>query len=296
MNDEMTLRAMLKQEETCYKTHDYFRPLPSVTPEGNVPVDRDARQQIVKWYLTIMDSCDFDREAASISTSCLDRFVSTVDGSAVLLDRSEYQLAALTALYTSVKTHCPQALSPELIAKLSNGCFNENDVEVMERRILKALQWRMNPPTAMDFVRVYLDLLTTSFHRSFDSHTMNVIMELVGYQTNLSILQFDLSTCKTSHIAVASLWNALESIFPNDMELCESIHDFVAAISDIDTVSLEFLQQRLYEAITAENGFQSPHAPEPSSCESPVHNKRMHRNSFIESPRAVCVENQVSTI
>jgi len=295
MNDDLTLRAMLKQEETCYRVDDYFRKLPTPSPEMLPPVDPAARQQIVQWYMSIMDACDFPKEVAAVSMSCLDRFVSSTDGSEVLLSRSQYQLASLTALYTSVKIHCPQALSPDLVAKLSHGAFGADDVEAMERKMLKALQWRVNPPTVMDFVRVYLDMLATSFSDTyFDQRARTVIMELVGYQANLSVLDFDLSINKASHIAMASLWNAIESIYPNDMMLCEIIHDFVIKVSDIDHLDLETLQQKLYEAVTVQNDIKSL-SEQLSACDSPV-NKRMHRNSFVDSPRSVYEQNEAGGV
>ena len=291
MNAEPILRAMLKQEESCYQIDDYFQKIPSQSSEGLLPVDADARQKIAHWCMAIMDACKYSKETAAVIMSCLDRFVSTSDGSEILLDRSHYQLAALTALYFSVKIHCSQALSPELVAKLSEGAYAKEDIEAMEQRMLGAIQWRVNPPTAMDFVRIYLDMIVTS-KNVFDQCTQNVIMELAGYQTNLSVLQFEIATTKASHVAVASLLNAIESIYPNDKELYETIRDFATSLSstDIDPDYLESLRRQLYKSITEQTGIQFK-ANEKSTCEAPV-NKRMHRNSFTESPRSVHEHNK----
>jgi len=284
MNAELILRAMLQQEESCYKIDDYFQKLPLQSSQGLLPVDADARQQIAQWCMNIMGAFGFSKETAAVTMSCLDRFVSTSNGSEILLDRCHYQLAALTALYFSVKIHCPTALSPEFVAKLSQGAYVKEDVEAMERRMLDAIQWRVNPPTAMDFVRIHLDMISSS-QNIFDQHTHNVIMELVGYQTNLSVLQFEIATNRASYVAVASLLNAIESIYPNDKELYETIHNFTSLSTDIDPQSLESLQRQLFKSITEQNGVKFE-AHEKSTCESPV-NKRLHRDSFAESPRSV---------
>lgn len=289
MNAEPILRAMLQQEESCYQIDDYFQKIPSQSSEGLLPVDADARQQIAHWCMNFMDTCNYSKETAAVTMSCLDRFVSTSDGSEILLDRSHYQLAALTAMYFSVKIHCEQALSPDLVAKLSQGAYAKEDIEAMERRMLVAIQWRVNPPTAMDFVRIYLDMIIAS-KNVFDQRTQNVIMKLVGYQTNLSVLQFEIATTNASHVAVASLLNAIESIYPNDKELYETIWDLTSLSTDIDPDSLESLQRQLYKSITKQNGVKFK-AKEKSTCEAPV-NKRLHRNSFDESPRSVYEHNK----
>jgi hypothetical protein len=276
-----TLRAMLHQEETCYTVEDYFQRLPQETSYG-LPVDESARQQIGQWCINIMDACSYTRETASMTMSCLDRFVATPEGHQALVDRNEYQLAALTAVYLTVKVHCPQALSPDLVASLSQGSFTREDVETMERRMLHALQWRVNPPTIMDFVRLYLDLVPTD---CLDQHARNVVVELAGYQADLSILEFEFATAKPSHVAFASLLNAVESVYKDDFRTCDSIAELVACSTDINHRNIRGLRSLLYGAITEQ---VSAELLDPDvSGKSPIPNKRMHRASFVESPKSV---------
>jgi len=281
------LRAMLQQEESCYKIQDYFQHLPSEDVTEEV-VDAEARQQIAQWCMNIMGACNFTTEHAAVTMSCLDRFVSTSDGNKVLLNRFQYQVAALTALYMSVKIHCPQALPPDLVAQLSQGMHDVQDIEAMERRMLAALQWRVNPPTAMDFVRMYLDMITSESNTDFDQHTQEVILELTGYQANLSVLQFDLAIEKASHIAVASLMNALECIYTDDNEdFCDSIYHCISCYTDdLDPNSIEEIQERLYTAIA-----EHTTSTELGTRKKPSNNftvgKISQRNSFTESPRSV---------
>ena len=284
-----SLLAMLQQEKNWYEIKDYFQEnRNSENSEGN-PVDADARQQIAQWCMDIMDACDFSKEYAAVTMSCLDRFVSTRDGREVLLDRSQYQLAALTALYISIKVHCPKALSVDLVAKLSQGTHGKNDIEAMERRMLNAIQWRINPPTAMDFARIYLDMIASK-STALDQHAQDVIIELAGYQASLSVLQFDIVITNASTVGVASLLNAIESIYTDDKELCDSIYDIILPYIDIDPNSLErlqSLQQQLYKSINLEQTSMKLMSKEKSSsCEYSTI-KRLHRDSFTESPRSV---------
>jgi len=276
------LRAMLKQEESCYKIQDYFKNFPT---EDFAVIDADARQQIAQWCMNIMEVCNFTKEHAAVTMSCLDRFVSTTDGSKVLLDRNQYKLASLTALYISVKVHCPQALSPDLVSKLSQGMHGVKDIEAMERRMLDAIQWRVNPPTVMDFVRIYLDMIASQSDNGFDQHAQDMIIELTGYQASLSVLQFDIVIEKSSQVAVASLMNALESIYTADQDFFDSIYHFLSLYTDIDSYSIEKLQGQLYESITEHTSTKQRTRKTPSNDFTV--GKRSNRNSFTESPRSV---------
>jgi len=277
------LRAMLKQEESCYRIQDYFQNLPS--EDFTEVVDAGARQQIAQWCTNIMEACNFAKEHAAVTMSCLDRFVSSLDGSKVLLDRSQFQLAALTSLYISVKIHCPQALPPDLVAKLSRGMHKVKDIEAMERRMLDAIQWRVNPPTAMDFVRIYLDMIASKSNNDFDQHTQDVIIELTGYQASLSVIQFDIAIEKASHIAVASLMNALECIYTDDQDFCDSIYHFISRYTDVNPNSIKEIQEQLYKSIIEHTSTELGTRKKPSN--SFTLSKISHRNAFTESPRSV---------
>lgn len=277
----LTLQAMLKQEETGYTVEDYFQRLPLETSYG-LPVDACARRQIGDWCIKIMDACSYSRDTAAVAMSCLDRFLATSDGYQVVIDRSLYQLAALTAVYMSIKIHCPKALSPDLVAMLSQGSYARLDIEAMERRMLLALRWRVNPPTVMDFLRMYLALIPPE---SLDAHAREVVAELAGYQADLSILEFQFATVKASHVAFASLLNAVQSIYNDELGFCESVAEIVTLTTDIDYGSLSGLRALLYEAITDQTGMEV--ITTGTSAKSHGLDKRMRRDSFAESPRSV---------
>lgn len=259
---------------------DYFQNL-STHSSDELPVDADARQQIAEWCLRIIEALQCSNDIAEILMSCLDRFVSTENGKTILLDRCQYQLAALTALYSSVKTHNSTALTPEFVAKLSRDEYTKYDIEAMERRMLGAIQWRVNPPTAMDFVRIYLDM--SLVWNWLDEYTQNMILELVGYQINLSIIDFEISTSKASRIAIASLLNATKSISPKETELYESIRDVTLFSCDIDEESLENLRRKLYQGMVKENNVKIKAFNE-SMCGRSVNTRS---TSFTDSPRSV---------
>ncbi|KAG7353465.1 cyclin-like protein [Nitzschia inconspicua] len=277
----LTLRAMLLQEDASYTISEFFRDLPKETSHGT-PVDATARRQIAAWVVNIMDACNYKTEYAAITMSLLDRFVHSRDGRHVLLDRSEYQLAALAALYTSVKIHCPQALSPDLVAKLSQGAFTREDVERMEQKLLFALQFRVNPPTVMDFVRSYLCMVPSE---SLDNQSRAVLLDLASLQAEVSVLDATFISIKASHVAFGSLMNAIESTFLDNSDFCEDIMKIISLSTQINPSEVQDIQTHLYEAIMAQTSIDLP-AAKKAVFHEPV-NKRMRRESFKESPRSI---------
>jgi hypothetical protein len=280
---ESTFKAMSMQEENAYLIDDYFLDVPTRWSNWLSAVDADAREQIAVWFLRIVQALDCSIHIAEISLSCLDRFVSSENGRMILLDRSQYQLAALTALYSCVKTHNESALTLEIAAKLSRNDFSKSDIEAMERRMLDAIRWRVNPPTASDFVRIYLDM--SRVWNWLDMSTREMVLELVEYQINLSIMKYEISLSKASHIAIASLLNATKSICPEETgNLHESLCE-VAFACDIDEESLESLQEKLYEAMLGENSVKIK-AHNESVCGRSVKTKA-DSSTAPESPRTV---------
>jgi hypothetical protein len=281
----LNIEAMLRQEESCYTVPDYLRYLPSHTAFGQA-VDAAARFSIAEWCVKIMDFCQYKPETAAIAMSCLDRFVSTPDGHHVLLDRCKFQLAALTAVYTAVKIHEQQAMAPELVANLSHGSHTEADIEAMERRMLKALQWRVNPPTSMDFVRKFLDLVPQD---ALDERSRTCAVELAQYQVDISVLNYGFCTSKASSIAFASLLNAVESVH-SDSATCSYIESVIARSTKIDSHSFQDLRDQLYEAISSQPVSKMLEMQQitqkPSSASAYITSSE---NSYSNSPRSVQV-------
>lgn len=204
-----TLEALCHQESRGYLVQDYLGEAAlNVSSVGPLHVDASTRSSMIQWCNNLVDFCNYDRDTTASAVSCLDRFMSTRDGIQLCFSSEQFQLAAMCALYTTAKVHERQALEPASIAKLSRGMHTTENVEAMERRMLKALQWRVNAPTAMRFVHLFLDLIPA--HMLGDA-TKQVILELVKYQINLALLDYQLSQHRSSHLALAALLNAIDS-------------------------------------------------------------------------------------
>lgn len=241
-----TIRVMRRQEESSYANSDYLESLPDLMSEAD-PIDAACRSVMAQWCYQIVDFCNYKRETVATCMSNLDRFLATPDGQHVLLDRNQFQLAAMTSLYTAVKVHEQEAMEPKLISNLSRGAHTTQAVEAMEVRMLSAIQWRVNPPTAMSFARHFLDLVST---HALDDAARTTVMDLTQYQTELAIGDYDFIMQNPSAIAFSAMLNALEST--GNQQLVQEFDQAISHFAKIDSSELKNLRICLYEAISQE--------------------------------------------
>lgn len=247
-----TIRAMRQQEENGYKCADYLHQverLNRVHSKGPLnsadPVDAECRFRMVEWCYQVVDFCKFSRDTVAVAMSYLDRFLVTSEGADVLQDRKMFQLCAMTCLYTAIKTHEPEAMEPQVISGLSRGAYTAKQVEETERRIIGAIQWRMNPPTPLSFVRSLLALMPKD---AMDDTARKVAVEFAKYQTELAVEESSFVSVNSSMIAFAAIANALQAV---DAQVKYEYLETVSSIAGIDISSSEFVkcQERLWSAM-----------------------------------------------
>ena len=288
-----TMEAMRRQEETAYKTYDYLHQqmpcspnltLPQNSSLESAPVDVDCRFRMSEWCYQIVDFCKFKRETVAVAMSCLDRFLVSSRGKDISQDRGMFQLAAMTALYTSVKVHEAEAMEPSLVASLSRGVFTKEQVEAMETTMLNAIQWRVNPPTAIAFIHNFLDLIPEDL---VCQDARDAVIELAKFQSEVAVSDADMIGINASTIALAALINAFDSM-KMDVTLQGHITNVLAQATKIDCQSNLFhnVRIRLFESMTGQvtTHLCSSLTPE-ASCTEEYTSKTI--SSVHESPRSV---------
>lgn len=274
-----TIEVMRRQEESAYHVSDYLACLPNV-PLHESPVDEDCRQVMAKWCHDIADFCNYSRETAAIALNCLDRFMSSPLGIPILLDRNQYQLAAMTALYTAVKVHEHEAMDPALVSTLSRGAHSAEAVEQMENRMLQAVQWRVNPPTAIAFVRHMLDLVPPHL---IDASTRDTVLELTQFQVDLATCDYRFSQAPVSRIAFASLMNAIESITDDDLFI-SNFETTMASAMRLDMACTRDIRIALYESVNGNEPMEITTGP---CTDKAMDTSYSSTGGFNTSPRAV---------
>lgn len=280
-----TLQVMRLQEANGYQCSDYLqRPKNLKRPQAGIshelPVDAECRFKMAEWCYQVVDFCKFSRSTVAIAMSYLDRYLTTEVGAPALNDRKVFQLAAMTSLYTAIKIHEPEAMEPKVVANLSRGTYTEQQVIDMEMSILGAIQWRMNPPTAISFINSLFALLPEGIMSSAER---DAVYELAKFQTELAVNESSLIAVGASTVAFSALLNALETVTAGCMDVVGSLAK--AAGIDADSIAIIETQDKLYEAVSR----VSTTGPAVSQLapKSPVVKCIGRRGSVHVSPRSV---------
>jgi len=120
------------------------------------------REDMCKWAFEVVDSYSMNRESVFLAFSYLDRYAVRVES----ISSENYVLACMTCLYISVKVMFPKK-KPLLswFVEMSRRAFTRQDFISMELDILHTLDWKINPPTPMTFLRIYLKSYSVYFQK-----------------------------------------------------------------------------------------------------------------------------------
>ncbi|CAB9507272.1 diatom-specific cyclin [Seminavis robusta] len=180
------------------------------TSERFSPVGVESRGRMLNFFYDLLGKIGSSRETAEIAVSYLDRFLATPGlGNQALCNKKLFQLVSTTCLYTAVKVHEVQAMTPKLMADLSHGVFTAEEVEEMEMILVQALKWRLNPPTSLAFVRQFLDLVPA---KAMTREMKRTAYDLARHQTELAHEDPRLFCEKKSLVAYMAVQNTLEQL------------------------------------------------------------------------------------
>lgn len=208
--------VMHRQESTHYRCRDYIRTAvrrSACTRQHKDIVDAECRAKMCEWCYQVADFCKFSRQTVATCMSYLDRFMSTNHPTAAqaVYSKKKYQLAAMTCLYVAIKLFEPMAMDTALLSEISHGCYDEEDIEMMEQDILQALGWRMNGPTSHDVLNHLIMLLPKSAYCNDDS-VASALLDFSRFQVEISIADYGLALEKPSVVALAAILNSAEGI------------------------------------------------------------------------------------
>lgn len=158
------LKRMRKQYFESYSCNNYYLNrvidsqnsffYPLIEPKSP-EVGPEQRSLLVRLLIERVDKFKLSDSTLAIAMANLDRFFDTKDGKAYSENLRDLYLAAYTSFYMAVKVSEPEVMDPDIISKLVKNQITSSEFEDMERFILKTLNWRVNPPTAFEFLYVY---------------------------------------------------------------------------------------------------------------------------------------------
>lgn len=232
------------------------------------------RRQMVEWCYRIAETCHFSKETIEIATSILDRYIAT--NPLIMLDSGCYQLSCMACLYTACKMNEPTCLSPKQMEKISGCRFDNEALQVAERTILKALQWRVNPPTAIAFARNLLD--SQNLQDDYFGITLKqqqAILDVVEIQIEQATADELFLPIRASGIALAAVLNAVRGHLPPTKlwkleTLLSSALGYELQTSYHRHQKIEKLQNALLALVALSHGYEL--CPPLEHGEDPTHN------------------------
>jgi len=195
---------VLSHQETFYQCEDYLKLRKDVTLDQSV--DETCRYTMANWCYQVLDYCGASEETASVAISYVDRFLSTKQGSFVLNDKKWFQLLVMSSLQLAIKVHESKKLEIDILSELSRGMFSVEDINLMEKALLSALEWRLCSATSYVFLDFFLDLLPLSVSTS----TKLSLKKLSKKQIYLSLPHYSFALKQSSTVAYASLMNSMD--------------------------------------------------------------------------------------
>jgi hypothetical protein len=246
-DDYLETLKVMRRRESNYLIGDYLHRKDGEGSTSRSHVNVDCRFQMCQWSFTIVDYLHYHEDDVAVAMYILDRFLDVSPWA--LTDRSTFQLASITCLYMSVKLNETVGVSLDMMVQVSHGTFTVQQFEAMERIILQATKWHINPPTPMQMGYLLARWLSCQDLRlPFDT-----LLDLINTQVKTALLDYGLVTVPPSLVAAAALFNAVESMRVTSskdqghfLQNITSILEFSAS----DRQLLHLAQQRLYENLS----------------------------------------------
>jgi len=206
-------------------------------------IDDYCREQIVEWSFRVVDYFRIDREVVVFSLSILDRFLAICK-----CDRSTFKLAATTTLHLAVKLLHPCKLGElGILSDLSRGEFDMKDVASMENHILKSLNWKLHPPTAIAFSNLLLDYFFASQDVDMVPTDIEDLYDISSFFTELAVCDYYFVGLTPSSVGIASIINALEGMFGPENKIAPRILKTASRMKIDQNQDLSRTTHRLWE-------------------------------------------------
>jgi hypothetical protein len=225
--DDNPLQLLQEQElDYCIDDVDYL--LPSSSHKENVIVTPSNRRVMCNWCYKIAELSSVDNVVVCIAMSYLDRFMATslsdhnntssTVARRALGCRHEYQLAVVTCLFIAMKLRGKWQFGADTIATdICSGMYTKEEIEIMELEILHALSWKLNGPTAHDFIIAMVNLLPRNNNSNNNNNNssaalaaISTLVQLANDHIEAAILDYEMALQPSSRLAYVALLASLQ--------------------------------------------------------------------------------------
>ena len=249
------LSVMLEKEKD-YRCHDCLRGC-NDKPAQDGSISVSSRSQVCEWMFRTVDQIEGSEprsETAAIAMSLLDRYLwrlrskgTTLESEGFILNLRCYKLAAVACLCIALKMSGLR-LSKSTLCRLS-GCYSVAKPFSVECHILSSLRWRLNGPTALQFVHHFLELL----RRASSMSSLSMIYTHSRLQTELAVANYSLVGLDRSTIAIASILNSISQVDVHVHEITQYLAEISCSIGiRVDSPSIYAARGRLLDCLASQ--------------------------------------------
>jgi Cyclin, C-terminal domain/Cyclin, N-terminal domain len=217
------------------------------------------------------------------------------------INKRHFQLVTMCCLYLAMKLRGPHSRIPiAYMVQLSRGTVNEVEMIAMERELLGKLSWLVNPPTAFDFLKHYLQLLQPAAALNSQAVTsppksprLTAVEDLASFLVELSVLDYYFVSVRPSTVALAALFNAMDedprlaAVMGNPFLQRTYYHGYEGLIVAGEEEALHMARQRLASLYNNAGGTSNDILTEPGSPTPSMNDGDDKGNARITSPVSV---------
>ena len=167
------------------------------------------RQALCRWGFQTIAACHcISHSTAIVAISYFDRFLGSSSSAAnrALSDLRELQLAFVACLVIALKAHSGLNVECDFVSNVvCRNTYDSEEIMSMEVQVLQSLSWKLNGPTAHDFIDYFVDAtphLEGSHKRSI-KHLSKALVEI-------SFDEYDVAIQYPSEVAFTAISYSLD--------------------------------------------------------------------------------------
>jgi hypothetical protein len=265
---QQTIQCLLEKEAIIRKQEDHAKL--NDTDLSSTP-NLVWREKVTHWCYDVVDHLDESRSVVYVAMNMLDRFcaVSTTDGNS--MDEQTYERASMTALFLAVRIAGSGNICLHELTSMSRGEIPVRDIISMGTCMIKSLTWEHRIVTPLDFVGVWLGLI------SEDLRSQRVL-DSACYLVEIAVCDTSLCRSKASDVALAAVLNSLGA--PRSI----ATKNFSKAVTDASGIVLDTLEfsslcarlQGIYSQSAESSNYSGPHLVVDDEGDEPIQDGAQH--------------------
>ena len=240
MSREIVSQIRLMQQleiSASYRCTDYI-----ASPHNEAAISCLDRKALCDWGFSVITTLTgISRATAVVAILYFDRFLGSSTSSAkrALSDTPRLQLAFVACLVIALKVKAGLNVESQFVSGMvCNDMYAAEEINDMEIEILQALRWKLNGPTAHDFIDYFFEEMP---YWDEDGIQKKMAKSLSKTLVESAVTEYKLALQLPSQIAFAAISYTLDYTTPSSFESCLA---YLCTISGIDSNDVELRSAR----------------------------------------------------